>query len=527
MTDDYLPHNWTLGVRVVSRWETDILTSKATGAEQRRQILARPQRALTYGTDTILDDVVVARALGTLARLVTQATVVPLYSDVSMVSADSSGTTLSCPTSYRRFEAGKQVVIFPPDYGALAEPQVREVTVVGGSSLTLGSSLTGTVPAGSAVMPLLSVYQALDSEVSLSRFGVASLRDEVLEVAGEALAATHAASAVSGFPTYSGLPVFDLEPDWSTPVVLSLIKDGQEQALGRAIVLETSDTKPRWRLAFGLFLSRQDYWGLLQFFDSRRGRLLPFWTVAPFPAWEATDYQSGYVDVVSSFNADDLAASVLHLGILKKDGTVLIREITGVTSPGDIRLTVDSALPFVDPADVVYLGVAFRCRFDQDSLGESWASDGYCATAVSMLEVVEEDDHPIEFSVYPIGFGSGNEVTEVPCVVYDGKHYPYDPGGSPDPNPNLSIAAADGGSAYDYWDASSAIESLEGVSSANPAPSGSSFGTKAPTSFALSIANDLGTPDPTDFLLEETRPILTHLWETWLAAPTGEKPRIL
>ena len=120
MTEDFFLHNWLNGCQVSTRWETDIVTSPASGAEQRRQILARPQRSLRFSIESLMPKAVTARLIATLSRLVTQDNVVPLYSDVSVVSAASSGTTLSCVTDYRRFEAGKQVVILPGDGGDLS-----------------------------------------------------------------------------------------------------------------------------------------------------------------------------------------------------------------------------------------------------------------------------------------------------------------------------------------------------------------------------------------------------------------------
>ena len=107
----------------------------------------KPYRVLTltWAPLTREDTQKVLHAIG---RIANEEVLVPLYPDQAVTTASSSGTTIHCPTDYRRFEAGHKVVIGVKQGAGFSSHEVVTITSVNAGSLTV-SALTGTYAAGS------------------------------------------------------------------------------------------------------------------------------------------------------------------------------------------------------------------------------------------------------------------------------------------------------------------------------------------------------------------------------------------
>lgn len=398
---DYFFHDWSVNSQIETSWETDVVQAGSTLAECRRQILNSPIRTVEVSI-LPFDEARTIRALMALIRMASDHLSIPLYSDVAAVTSDSNGTTLSIVTAFKRFYAGRNVVVLPWDGGEFGDPQVQTINAVNANDLDLTAALTGTVPAGSLVFPLISAHMLSEPSLTLTTDRVGRLNFSALERVedGTTLPEAHDTTVVAGFQTgLSGLPIFDLHANWREDVVISYARGGDTIRFGRASLRQPTAARGRWSQRFTLtFTEREDFWDLLQFFDSRRGRLLPFWVPSQMPFWDLTAINSvTELDVTENFDLADFSEGVSHVALVMNDGTIYVRAADSIASlgTGQARITLATALPALSLADVDYLGLAVLSRFDSDALTEVWLNDEVCEVPISLVEVLEEDDDEV------------------------------------------------------------------------------------------------------------------------------------
>jgi hypothetical protein len=386
-------HNWADLVEVETSYVTVVTDAEDSLAEERCGLLSKPTRSVRCRWTGI------SRAEGhKIVLALTQAGAgglqLPLYCDQALTTSSSSGTTINCPTADRRFAVGAQVVIFELDgAGRATNAQVRTLSAVGASSLTVSSGLTGTYDAGALVFPVVTTHPVLAPEVEFSTDDCMTVDLTVLEKVESALPPLETVGDdPTGFDLEGGVPIFDVEPDWAAGVTVGLETTATSYPLGRSQVVETRGPRPRVTVSMGLTeLERADVFKVLRFFDSRGGRLAPFFLPCPAALWTAAAVSTGYVDVDEAGTASEAEDLYTHAAVVLADGTVYVREITGFTDQGATwRITVSPVLPAIDLADVVRITPAFLVRFADDSLRESWLSDAACRIPLRFLEVLSE-----------------------------------------------------------------------------------------------------------------------------------------
>lgn len=403
MSEDYFRHDWSASVRLETRWETDIGTSQDTDAEQRRPVLSRPQRFMVARIVS-LDRSLLSRLAMTSYRAATQQQDVPLYSDVSIVTADSSGTTLNCDTTFRRFYT--KVIVIPWDGGAFGDSFIRDLSATTPTTITVSSALPGTVLAGSLVFPVMLCHQVLETRMSFTTDEIGIFSAEYLEVAsgGEvSIPASHAASAPSALPTYQGYPVLTFAHNWTASPQLRFLRTGEAIQVNKDQLVSVNSAKGRWELSLSLTLfDKESFFDVLQFFDSRRGRLLPFWAFAPFAFFSFVQvFSTTQIDIEASFDEDDLAA-ISYFAVVMSDGTVYVRDLNSYSVVGSsIRLVTSDPLPSLSSADVSHVTMAMLARLADDALAESWDTDQACQVELRAVEILAEAEHtPTGFVPY-------------------------------------------------------------------------------------------------------------------------------
>ncbi len=191
----------------------------------------------------------------------------------------------------------------------------------------------------------------------------------------------------------------------------TLFGNGHLVPIGKDQIADVSSgNNGRWyqSLTFS-FCERENLWDLLQFFDSRRGRLLPFWTYAPVPFFEFDDITATYVDVADTFDPADVASALTYVAVVLKDGTVEIRPVSGAAIVGQsIRISVSTNFSPPAAADVDYVTMGMMCRFDSDVMQETWYNDENCDVTLPMIEVHEEQDHSVTNIEYTPGVEFSN-----------------------------------------------------------------------------------------------------------------------
>lgn len=389
---DFFLHNWADAVVLESTWRTSISVADEVLAEERAGQADRPFRSLSFRWNSKTRDEA-NRMLVALALATSIGASIPLYCDAAVTTASSSGTTINVATANRRFSVGKTLVIFALVGGRPSAPLVRTISAVGASTITISATLGATYAAGSVVVPLLVTQPNLSTSMTFLANDVAEVRFTAIEPIKSALPALDTpGDDPAGFSLYGDHPVFDLEPDWSPGVNVSLVREADVFALGRGQVFELRGDAPRWRFETSLlFSSRADAFEFLTFFDSRGGSIAPFWLAAPMALWTLEDLDTGFVDVTTAALASEADDFFSHVALVMNDGTVYVRPISGITqNSGEWRISVSDSFPALDAEDVRRVCPAWKVRFESDTVREEWVTSEVCRIGFAAVSLIAE-----------------------------------------------------------------------------------------------------------------------------------------
>lgn len=399
-------HNWDSKAKLESAYSTAISSSSETLAEERRGLLDRPYRTLQVRFMGF-DKHEVNRLSMTAMRLAQQRfTPIPLFTDFSAVKAVSSGTTIYCDTRFRRFFLGCRVMIHSWDSNRKpANVEYGLVQALADDQITLQAPLAGTFPVKSRV------YPCIEAELSLAPADLNLVTDEVLDMSltvkeatgSSALPATVTGfAAPPGFPTWNGRPVFDVPSDWSANIHTSIFREGEQNQVGRSE--NVSPDGPRAQFVHEMrltLLSREKAWKVLQFFDSRMGRLRSFYMVDPATKFQANTVLTTGVRIKPVGNIEDLQAFMTHVAVVLRDGTIYIRDVASVTVDGaEWVIAFGSTIPAVSPTAVRKVTQAYHVRLRDDAMAEEWMTDEICSISLFGVEVLDDSDQELTNLAY-------------------------------------------------------------------------------------------------------------------------------
>lgn len=390
MSSDLFLHNWVDRVVLRTAWLVDLTQSTEDGlAEQRLALLTdKPKRQIEVSW-LAWDRTLAVRMLMFLLKSSDQEQKIPVYQDQAITTATSSGTTIFCPTAYRRFTVGGQVVIYERDgEGRASNPQFRTVTAVGASSLTISEALTGSYPALSEVCPVMVCRKVLDARLTCHTDGVAEIKATFDEVLGE--------GSIDPSNAEEADQVLVLRPDWAEAVEIGFVRPGEVVPTGRDEAVEVRGDRPLKTFNFTVTeFTREDFWDMLQTFDGCRGRLVPLWLVNPLVAFVPLDLSANHVDVEIPDGATlaDFQDYVSHVSLRDLDGVVEIKTVTGITEEAGpvwrVAFTENTALTMDDLDEVT---TAHYVRFAEDELTEEWITDEAWQATLSFVEVPPGED---------------------------------------------------------------------------------------------------------------------------------------
>lgn len=385
------PHNWASGAEVSTEWQTDVVTAGATGAEERRGLVARPRRTIQVSWSGWTPDDA-QRLLFRLLRLGDEETDVPLYPDATRTTDEASDTAVPCDTEHRRFHVGHRVLIYPAT--APEDAVVGVIAAVDEHGLTLEEALAEPIAAGAVVVPLLRVQTILDAELRAHTDYVATVDvglSEVLVSALPALADLDDLPALGFSAGPDGYYVLTLGPEWGAGVTLRARRAGSVVTVGRDQVVARSGPRPLLDVSYEfLGASREQVFRALAFADAHRGRLVPFLVVNPLTVFRALAISSTYVEVAPAGDLADLEDFVDYVALETTSGPV-VRKVAAVTVvDGRWRIGVTANWPALTLDQVRRATTAHLCRFAADALEEAWATDGVARLRFDVVEVVND-----------------------------------------------------------------------------------------------------------------------------------------
>jgi len=378
--------DWSEPVIVATSFSTDVINTLSDN-EQRRGMLGRPFRRSEAGL-TSMSQGDTANIRSRMLRSGQAKSLVPLYSDLSILDASASGTVLSCDTQYLRFSVGARIVVFDPRTQAFL---VRTIASKTASSLTLTNSLGSSFPSGSVVYPLIEGRLLLDSTGSILTDYYVRAQSRGQELPGEWCldAVAGIGSTPSGFQSYASRPILNIPIDYKDSIPFRHVHSGTYGSSGLSQVPDVYGPRSRFATTLPFMLDRPGFWSLLQFFESRAGRLLSFWMASPLADYSVVSWTASGVEVVATGPERDWDFFPF-IALTKESGEVQIRAIMSHSRAGGVdSLVLDSA--FGTPSDgFLRLGVGYLCRFDNDELVETWLSNKVVEVSLPVLELLKD-----------------------------------------------------------------------------------------------------------------------------------------
>jgi hypothetical protein len=393
---DLFMHNWTDEATLENSWLTDVQQGGADGAEERRGLSLKPTR--TVNLQWTMEGIDECDRLLLALRKVSKGTFqVPLYPDqIELAVGASSGTrVLTFDPTQRRFFAGGRVAIVRRSSGMVPIiSQISQVFTQTTSSLTLTDDLTFNVIPGDIIVPMIDVEAVLTPSIHFDMSYGGSVKMTVVEVSGASQLPAHDSDNPVGFDSYRNKPIFDINPNWIQGFDMGFDHQGERYTAGRAANTYLVGDRSRLVTNFFFMFDRNDAWDIVQFFDTRRGRLRSFWMVDQDQLWlPVSTSGTTFLDVDPLGDFDMFVEDMDYVGIVLKDGTTIIREVVTIEETlGIWRITPIEDFPVFDPNDVVRVARARIVRFDADAMQESWANDNVMTTRLGFIECLNEMD---------------------------------------------------------------------------------------------------------------------------------------
>lgn len=396
------PHDWSLECSIETVWQTDV-TSSVDLHQDRWTLLSRPLRRMT------------ARLLGSNkgeAYAILQSLQagtsqfgfpVPIFSDQTEIKQvlQLVGVLFRIYGDFarKRYFRGGRVVFLPRE----VDPLQSASSATFASIIEVSPEvLTVTFDQATPRTPEKSdtVFPCMDAETLESASGVAvtdsvfSVENTWVEVEGESsLPASWPAvsagdsSVLSPFCDIVGsYALFPFPIDWTEGVDITPRRSIESNPLGRTSVQDPAGDP---FLEFSISVQgydRKSSWDVIRFFDAMRGRAGLFVLKHPMDPWVFVNSGIGLARIRGSANPTSLFSSTRKALVTMDDGTrELVTVSVIVEQPEGLFL-----IGWNDVLDrpVVEIQPAYICRFDSDSLVESWATDTVIPNM--QLQIVED-----------------------------------------------------------------------------------------------------------------------------------------
>lgn len=411
-------HNWRDPIRIETAFASDVTIAK-TGARDARALRDRPARSI----EMLLHGLTHQEASELWLNLMTfhkARVLVPLIPDYAKTTAESSGTKVFCDPSRRRFFRGARVVIhywerhrFPSlvEYAKIAD--------VVGDGIVLEEALVGTFPERSRIYPVIECESHLDETGKALASEKGELRLKFLETVGNQTLPSiiDPFGDLADVATYQGYPILPLRIDWSSEPLVHVQQDGDRYTSGRGVVTELrGDPKIGWTL-FMRGRTRAESWDMIRFFESRMGRVRPFWAVAPVDLFELVAIDSTELKVKRFGNQDQIEAFLKHVALVSFGGAVEIRGVDSIApdTEGGVEvwvLTLDEALSVVPPVSKIRRTTfAHLLVQERDYVTEEWTTTEDCSMFVQVIEA------PVEKTVELVNLDLPSAIASAPQNV--------------------------------------------------------------------------------------------------------------
>lgn len=314
---------------------------------------------------------------------------VPYWQDETELSVTASSGQPALQvnsTQYRNFEVGALCVVLC-SWGSY---EIHEIDSLTSTEITLTENLAFTWAAGTEVYPILKgrLDAVVGFEVPVPKIG--GLTVEFNEVLDEGI--TRFLGDASSFPTYNGIPILNIEPDWKVPIKFMISHPYElAQYLGKGLVHSYRDYSD---IGIGQRLSiagKEAIWDFRGFFNEMRGMYGKFWlssnqhdmvVTAPFGAGDST------LTIQNIEFADYWGSEDVYLLFHFKDHTEICKKVVSV--PSSTSITLDEAIGkscSAEELDDLRVSFLYLSRFDDDKLALKYRVPQTIETVVTAMRV--------------------------------------------------------------------------------------------------------------------------------------------
>lgn len=397
-------HNWATACRLESTYRTDVTSAAESLAEERTGLIQKPYRALTVEW-TARQKAEINTLLVELRRLVDETSIVPLYCDAVELTASASAGASTVYGDFSRgrwFQNGPVVIVrLTPTQGSGGASRVQSWefgTIVSrfDDRLKLADAIATSSPAArTVVMPLMKTHPQTAVTFTHETNTMAVLSVTFDEVYGPTALPPVASDLPGGFYTYSGLPILSpLGHQWANGLEVEFVREGELSSIGRGRLVFQRGARHRVSYELRFEDYRAGIWPMIQFFDTRRGRLIPFWMIDPENVFTVSLISGSFLTVSVLGDLSDFQAEMDHVGIVFTDGRTAVRRATAIQLvAGAWRITLDEALPAgYTASDIRLFGRARKMRMREDALAEDWDTTNVCRLAVPVIELLAEGE---------------------------------------------------------------------------------------------------------------------------------------
>lgn len=383
---DWLLPNWAEEIEVETEFRTDVYESQSL-AESRRGLRSIPLRTIRCSMAAYCEGDA-ARLAAAINRVSEGRQFFPLFCDSTIATANLAAADPELYT--KRFFPGQRVIIYSNHSDDARE--IRQLTFKEIASTGI-YFLAGQAEAGDLIVPLIEVRPSLTQILEGNTDLVFQAELELVEYPGPTALPVQASLSpwVSFLPTHDSLPVLTLSPDWASSPEVSVVRGGEELALGRSSLVSLRGSRPTWRFRFqyGGFDRVEMLRGRL-FFESRLGRLLPFWLPNPLTLFRYDSHTTTSVNIEKDAALGEVSDLFPTIAIETKS-SVYLRSVSSVVDNGSVwALNFLDALPSIPSSDIVRVTSAHLCRFESDSLVEQWTTDRVGSMEFVALELLAE-----------------------------------------------------------------------------------------------------------------------------------------
>lgn len=384
--------DWSSPVEIEHSYDVAIVSSATTIAEERRLLREKPDRTLR-GRVLATSRLGGERLRMAARRLAESQQPWPLWCDVRRLSATAaagSNVAISVDTTYARFMAGQRVWVWDETANEATNAELCVVTAKTDSSVTVAALATSRT-ARSFIAPSidLDIQHEGGSESLSGYYGASSMALD--ELPGLSAFPPLDSYPPAGFATFGGVPILEVDIDWSLEVRRGVRREGYSQKIGRA-EHRYGIGPPRETIEFSMTMpNRAESWEVFRFIDSLQGRTRPFWVVAPEERYAIAGSGSGYVDVQKLDDFDDIDTIEFVAFVVPGGEVPYILTITGKTNLGATwRLSTSTS--FTLPSVVTRMSDAYKVRLLEDRWVERWLTDGIGRATITCIELIEEKD---------------------------------------------------------------------------------------------------------------------------------------